>query len=91
MNARTAPALLPCGCLDNKPHSDQCQLGLAEAVAQLACDAAPASGRNGLVAALQALVEYGLLRDLTDDDPEDLLEGILDMLWEAGLIRRDRA
>lgn len=82
----TAPTMLTCGCWEDKPHQDGCQLGAAEEVARFAYDLAHAQGRNGIVAALAGLTAAGLLRDLADDDPEDLLEGILDMLWDTGLI-----
>lgn len=89
----SAPAipLLICGDEQGR-HEPGCALGRAEEIARTAAAAASTSGpnrRNGLAAALDALAFAGLLRDLADDDPEDLVEGILDMLWEAGLIRRD--
>jgi len=83
----TAPAReaweLVCGC--SGTHIDGCILGEAEAIA-LAAAAATGDGRHQLIAALEGLLAAGLL--VNDDIEEPVIDGLLDMLFEFGLLGR---
>lgn len=78
--------LLVCGCPTlTDTHEDGCAMAVAEQIAYEAADVAPENGAHRLVAVLVALHEAGLLRDLPAD-PVEVLEGLLDYLWEADLL-----
>lgn len=73
-----------CGCLLGADHAAGCDLGAAETIAQEAADLAVATGGHQLLAAMAALVEAGILRDVPE--PEEMLLGLLDEFWNCGLI-----
>lgn len=79
---------LPCGDVVGRDHKPGCALGPAETIAVEAAAVAAAAGRNQLLAALTALAEAGILVDTPapGGDPDAMLLGILDELWECGLI-----
>ncbi len=77
---------LPCGCELLGPHEPGCAMDTAETIAAEAAALAEAVGGHQLVAAVAALAEARLLRDLGPDDPDDVVEGLLDYLWECGLL-----
>lgn len=78
--------LLVCGCLDDdNPHVDGCVMDVAEQIAYEAADVAAHQGAHRLVTVLVALHEAGLLGDLRGD-PAEVLEGLLDYLWEARIL-----
>jgi len=75
---------LVCGCAG--VHADGCVLGRAETIAWEAAEVAASRGGHEIVAALAALHEAGLLRNMRDSDPDDLMLGMLDELFQCGLI-----
>jgi hypothetical protein len=80
--------ILVCGCPDSDPavHGPACDLGVAETIAVEAAARARETGGHQLVAAMTALVEAGILRDIPDPDDQDQLLGTLDALWQLFLI-----
>lgn len=77
-----------CGCPFEGPHVDGCVLGEADEVAIQAIAAAEEDAGGPLLAALVALDNEGLLRPITPDDDPTWLHGVLDALYEQGLITR---
>lgn len=84
----TAPNIdrMVCGDPLGSDHAAGCALAAAETIAAEAADVGRRTGGNGLLCALAALAEEGMLRDITDADPEDMLLGVLDELWDSGLL-----
>lgn len=85
----TATTTMVCGCATGHAHTPTCELGRAETIACAAYDAAindDADRQHGLLTALTALVNAGMLRDLPEQDPQDVLYEVLDDLWQAGLL-----
>ena len=78
---------LVCGCSDKygDPHADGCAMGVAEQIAYEAADVALNAGAHRLTTVLVALHEAGLLGDLPAD-PGEVLEGLLDYLWESNVL-----
>jgi hypothetical protein len=77
---------LVCGCQAGLDHESGCDLGPAETIAAEAAARARETGGHQLVAAITALVEAGILRDLPHPDDEHYLLGVLDALWEGHLL-----
>jgi hypothetical protein len=87
MTAPTLVEYIVCGCVLDADHVPGCVLGGAETIAAEAAEHAVSTGRHQLLAVVAALVEAGCLRDVpTGNDPDRILLGILDNLWESGLI-----
>lgn len=80
---------LVCGCHPNGDHAPGCALATAETIAAEAADVGRGRGGNGVLCAIAALVEARLLRDIDDTDPPDMLAGLLDELWDMGLLGPD--
>lgn len=76
-----------CDCAVGDGHRSGCVLGQAETIAVEASSHAAVHGDHLLVAAIGALVEAGILHDLDPVDTTDALLGILDTLYEAGLLQ----
>ncbi|HEU0040913.1 MAG TPA: hypothetical protein VFQ15_01050 [Jiangellaceae bacterium] len=75
---------LVCGCPADT-RRPLCGLALAEQIAFEAADVALNTGTHRLITALVTLHGAELLRDLPAD-PVEVLEGLLDCLWESGLL-----
>lgn len=80
--------LMVCGC-PWQTHTAHCHLGHAERIALGAVADARGTNTNQLLSALMALRIAGVLRDLPEE--AGVLEGLLDCLWECGLIGPDLA
>jgi hypothetical protein len=77
---------LVCGDPRGGDHRAGCDLGAAETIAAEAAAKARETGQHQLLAALTALVEAGILRDVPDPDEPGYLFGTLDALFEGGLL-----
>lgn len=79
-----------CGCVMDADHVDGCVLGEAESVAIAAIAAAEEDAGGPLLVALVALANEGLLRPLGHGSADfaSALHGVLDALYEQGLISR---
>ncbi len=79
-----------CGCPVDGDHKPRCVLAEAETIAAEAADYAAEHGGHELVAAIEALVEAGLLRNFRPTDADDIVTGILggllDDLYYCGLL-----
>jgi hypothetical protein len=80
---------LVCGCPAGQPdHAHGCQLGVAEQIAEeAAAHRSCIGGGHPMLAAFAALDEAGLLHQVEDRAAEECLLGLLDMLWEAEVLR----
>jgi hypothetical protein len=77
-----------CDCSADLDHIDGCILGQAETIASEALNTA-ATGTHPLTAALIALTEAGMLSTVIaaqEEQLHDILMGLLDELYEAGLL-----
>ena len=78
-----ADDFLLCGCPSTPGHRDGCVLAEAETIAIEAAGQARANGDHEMLTALTALADADLLLDV---DTEETLLGVLDALYDAGLL-----